>query len=104
MLADRKEYAEIAKGIREPLKRTLQWYAAMLPPDGIVPGINDGDRQVFPLALLKCRFAVSVPPPRRSGRRPPSKVSRSSSGTSIWVVHESRQCSPRKKLWNQPAP
>src|SRR5204862_35412 len=35
------------------LQRTLNWYACMLPPDRIVPGINDGSRVAFPDALVR---------------------------------------------------
>jgi hypothetical protein len=51
LLANRAEFAEIAKRIREPLKRTLDWYFKTLPPDGVIPAINDGSRAVFPNAL-----------------------------------------------------
>ncbi len=53
LLQDRQEYVEISGRIREPLKRTLEWYFAMLPPDGFIPAINDGSRAVMPRALVE---------------------------------------------------
>ncbi len=63
----------------------------------------DRKTHLRPLALLKCRLSVSYPPPSRSGVRPPSKVSRSTTGTSMGVDHASRHCAPSRRRWTQPA-
>jgi hypothetical protein len=42
-----------AAAMRAPLERTLNWYLDMLPPDGILPAINDGPRMPMPAGILQ---------------------------------------------------
>jgi len=67
LLNDRTEYADLSKQIRPKLKRTLEWYFATLPPDGIIPAINDGSRGPMPEALISdARDLFHMPATRRS--------------------------------------
>lgn len=53
LLEGREDYAGLSARLRAPLERTLNWYLYTLPPDGIIPGINDGSRaRLAPSVLL----------------------------------------------------
>jgi hypothetical protein len=75
LLRDRAEYKEMSQRISAPLQRTVNWYACMLPPDGIVPAINDGSRAVFPAALVRDGeklFGMNMRPEARTAMDPVS--------------------------------
>ncbi len=44
---------ELAEKMHAPLRRSLDFFAAILPPDGILPGINDGSRAALPETIRK---------------------------------------------------
>lgn len=41
------------RDLDEPLDRMMRWFMQTLPPDNVLPGINDGSRQRMPNRLLK---------------------------------------------------
>jgi hypothetical protein len=53
LMKDRPEYEPIIAKFRGPMERTLNWWTYALPPDGVVPAINDGGRLPLPPALLQ---------------------------------------------------
>jgi hypothetical protein len=53
LMKDRPEYDPIIAKFRGPMERTLNWWTYALPPDGVVPAINDGGRLPLPPALLQ---------------------------------------------------
>ncbi|HTL28690.1 MAG TPA: alginate lyase family protein, partial [Tepidisphaeraceae bacterium] len=53
LMKDRPEYVEIIEKFRVPMERTLNWWTYALPPDGVIPAINDGGRLPMPPALLQ---------------------------------------------------
>ena len=53
LLQNLPEYAELRQRMRPLLESSLNFYLRILPPDGILPGINDGSRAVMPIALMQ---------------------------------------------------
>ncbi len=64
LLEASKEHSRLAEGTRARLKRMQDWFAAILPPDGYLPGINDGSRAKMPAGILEgpaCTTSVHLP-------------------------------------------
>lgn len=53
LMKGRPEYQPIIDKFRGPMERTLNWWTYAMPPDGVVPAINDGGRLPMPPALLQ---------------------------------------------------
>jgi hypothetical protein len=45
--------SELAKKLRAPLEKSLDFWLGILPPDGILPGINDGSRSPMLPAIFQ---------------------------------------------------
>jgi hypothetical protein len=52
LVSDPAERAR-ADDLRGPLERSLDFYLGILPPDGVIPAINDGGRNPLPPAILR---------------------------------------------------
>jgi hypothetical protein len=63
LLNNSKEYAHQGEPMRAMLGRMENWFAAILPPDGYLPGINDGSRQKMPAGIVReaCEKSVHLP-------------------------------------------
>jgi len=56
LLSEDPSQSALAEKLRKPLERSLNFWLGILPPDRIVPAINDGSRSRMPPATLQDGF------------------------------------------------